>query len=60
MDYVEEVAERDPAPRWIGPAGSTAIEDITPRVIDQLLHHGASPEDAAEQWLTEARAAVGE
>ncbi|MGQ7787250.1 ABC transporter substrate-binding protein [Nesterenkonia sp. K-15-9-6] len=60
VDYVEEVAERDPAPRWIGPAGSTAIEDITPRVIDQLLHHGASPEDAAEQWLTEARAAVGE
>lgn len=57
-DHVEAVAEHDPAPRWIGPAGPTAIEDITPRIIDQLLHHGVSPEHAAEQWLTEARAVV--
>ena len=60
MDYIEEVAERETAQRWIGPAGSTAIEDITPRIIDLLLHQGATPSDAAEQWLDEARAAVGE
>ncbi|GAA1174949.1 ABC transporter substrate-binding protein [Nesterenkonia xinjiangensis] len=60
VDYIEEVAERETAQRWIGPAGSTAIEDITPRIIDLLLHQGVTPSDAAEQWLDEARAAVGE
>ena len=60
VDYIEEVSEQDTEQRWIGPAGSTAIEDITPRIISSLLHEGMSPEDAAEQWIDEARAAVDE
>lgn len=60
VDYVEEVAEADTDQRWIGPAGSTAIEDTTPRIIGSLLHEELSPTDAAQQWLAEARDAVEE
>ncbi len=57
VDYIEDVSSRDTAPRFIGPTGSTTVEEITVRIENALLRD-ASPEEAAAQWIEQAEAAV--
>lgn len=60
VDYIDQVASRDTAPRPIGPTGSTDVEHITSRVTAELLHGRIDPSEAAATWLEESRAAVGQ
>jgi len=59
VDYIELVSSRDTADRFIGPAGSTTVEDTTVRIADSLLRELLTPQEAASQWLEETRSAVG-
>lgn len=58
VDYIQMLSEMDLQPTWIGPAGSTAIEEITPRHQQDVLFGRATPAQAAEAWFQEATAAV--
>ena len=58
VDYIDEISSKDTAPDFIDPPGSTAVEDITVRTVNDLLHDGLSPEDAVDRWLKESLDAV--
>lgn len=58
VEYISALGEMDLKPTWIGPAGSTAVEEITPRHQDSVLFGAATPAEAAEAWHAEATAAV--
>lgn len=58
VEYIDQVASRDTAPRPIGPTGSTDVDSVTSRVTAELLHGRIDPSEAAATWLEEARAAV--
>lgn len=58
VEYISALGEMELKPTWIGPAGSTAVEDITPRHQDSVLFGSATPAEAAEAWHAEATAAV--
>lgn len=57
--YIDEIGRMEFAPTFIGPTGSTAVSEITARINTDVLFKRLTPEKAAEQWLSESRAAIG-
>jgi multiple sugar transport system substrate-binding protein len=57
--YIGEIGTMDFAPTFIGPTGSTAVSEITARVNTDVLFKRLSPGQAADQWLSESKAAIG-
>ncbi|MFE4196354.1 ABC transporter substrate-binding protein [Paenarthrobacter sp. NPDC056912] len=57
--YIDQIGKMDFAPTFIGPTGSTAVSEITARVNTEVLFKRLTPEKAAEQWLSESKAAIG-
>lgn len=60
VEYINSLGDADLKPTWIGPAGSTAIEEITPRMQTEVLFERLTPAKAAEQWMSEAEAAIAQ
>ena len=58
VEYISELGEMELKQTWIGPAGSTAVTEITPRHQNTVLFGSATAQEAAEAWHTEAVAAV--
>ncbi|MGP9536393.1 ABC transporter substrate-binding protein [Brachybacterium sp. AOP43-C2-M15] len=58
VEYISALGEQELKPTWIGPAGSTAVEEITPRHQNDVLFGNATAEQAARSWHDEAVAAV--
>ena len=57
--YIDQIGKMDFAPTFIGPTGSTAVSEITARINTDVLFKRLTPEKAAEQWLSESKAAIG-
>ncbi|CAN7266142.1 ABC transporter substrate-binding protein [Arthrobacter sp. LjRoot14] len=57
--YIDQIGKMDFAPTFIGPTGSTAVAEITARINTDVLFKRLSPEKAAEQWISESKAAIG-
>ncbi|MFJ4208613.1 ABC transporter substrate-binding protein [Paenarthrobacter sp. NPDC089675] len=57
--YIDQIGKMDFAPTYIGPTGSTAVSEITARINTEVLFKRLSPEKAADQWLSESKAAIG-
>ncbi len=57
--YIGEIGKMDFAPTYIGPTGSTAVSEITARINTDVLFKRLTPEKAAEQWISESKAAIG-
>lgn len=57
--YIDQIGKMDFAPTFIGPTGSTAVSEITARINTEVLFKRLSPEKAADQWLSESKAAIG-
>ena len=57
--YVDEIGKLKFAPTFIGPTGSTAVAEITARINTEVLFKRLTPEKAAEQWISESKAAIG-
>lgn len=58
VEYISALGETELQPTWIGPAGSTEVEEITPRHQTSVLFGDATPAEAAAAWHAEATAAV--
>lgn len=58
VEYISALGEMELKPTWIGPAGSTAVEEITPRHQNAVLFGSATAQQAAQDWHDEAVAAV--
>lgn len=58
-EYIDQIGKMDFAPTYIGPTGSTAVSEITARMNTDVLFKRLSPEKAAEQWISESKAAIG-
>lgn len=58
VEYIDSLSAAELKPTWIGPAGSTAIEEITPRMQTEVLFARLTAAKAAEQWMAEAEAAI--
>ncbi|APX33291.1 ABC transporter substrate-binding protein [Brachybacterium sp. P6-10-X1] len=58
VEYISALGEMDLKPTWIGPAGSTEVEEITPRHQNSVLFGDATAQEAAQAWHDEAVAAV--
>jgi multiple sugar transport system substrate-binding protein len=58
-EYINQIGKMDFAPTYIGPTGSTAVSEITARINTDVLFKRLTPEKAAEQWLSESKAAIG-
>jgi multiple sugar transport system substrate-binding protein len=57
--YIDQIGKMDFAPTFIGPTGSTAVSEITARINTDVLFKRITPEQAAEQWINESKAAIG-
>jgi multiple sugar transport system substrate-binding protein len=57
--YIDKVGKMDFAPTFIGPTGSTAVSEITARINTDVLFKRLTPDKAAEQWISESKAAIG-
>lgn len=57
--YIDQIGKMDFAPTFIGPTGSTAVSEITARINTEVLFKRLTPEKAAEQWISESKAAIG-
>ncbi len=57
--YIDEIGKLKFAPTFIGPAGSTAVAEITSRINTEVLFKRLTPEKGAEQWISESKAAIG-
>lgn len=57
--YIDEIGKLKFAPTFIGPTGSTAVSEITARINTEVLFKRLTPEKAAEQWISESKAAIG-
>ncbi len=57
--YIDQIGKMEFAPTFIGPTGSTAVSEITARVNTDVLFKRLTPEKAAEQWISESKAAIG-
>jgi multiple sugar transport system substrate-binding protein len=57
--YIDGIGKTDFAPTFIGPTGSTAVSEITARINTDVLFKRLTPEKAAEQWISESKAAIG-
>lgn len=58
VEYISALGEMELKPTWIGPAGSTAVEEITPRHQNAVLFGDATAQEAAQAWHDDAVAAV--
>lgn len=58
VEYISALGEMELKPTWIGPAGSTAVAEITPRHQNTVLFGSATAQEAAEAWHAEAVAAI--
>ncbi|GAA1489783.1 ABC transporter substrate-binding protein [Brachybacterium sacelli] len=58
VEYISALGEMELKPTWIGPAGSTAVEEITPRHQNAVLFGDATAQEAARAWHDDAVAAV--
>lgn len=58
-EYINQIGKMEFAPTYIGPTGSTAVSEITARINTDVLFKRLTPEKAAEQWLSESKAAIG-
>ena len=58
-EYINQIGKMDFAPTYIGPTGSTAVSEITARINTDVLFKRLTPGKAAEQWLSESKAAIG-
>ena len=58
-EYIDQIGKMDFAPTYIGPTGSTAVSEITARINTDVLFKRLTPEKAADQWLSESKAAIG-
>ena len=58
VEYISALGEMELKDTWVGPAGSTAVEEITPRHQNSVLFGDATAQDAAQAWHDEATAAV--
>ncbi|WP_285320117.1 extracellular solute-binding protein [Pseudarthrobacter sp. lyk4-40-TYG-27] len=58
-DYINQIGKMDFAPTYIGPTGSTAVSEITARINTDVLFKRLAPDKAAEQWISESKAAIG-
>ncbi|NUT70676.1 ABC transporter substrate-binding protein [Pseudarthrobacter sp. C4D7] len=58
-DYIDQIGKMDFAPTYIGPTGSTAVSEITARINTDVLFKRVTPDKAAEQWISESKAAIG-
>ena len=58
-EYIDQIGKMDFAPTYIGPTGSTAVSEITARINTDVLFKRLTPEKAAEQWISESKAAIG-
>ncbi|MFF1827844.1 ABC transporter substrate-binding protein [Paenarthrobacter sp. NPDC058040] len=57
--YIDQIGKMDFAPTYIGPTGSTAVSEITARINTEVLFKRLGPDKAAEQWISESKAAIG-
>jgi multiple sugar transport system substrate-binding protein len=57
--YIDQIGKMEFAPTFIGPTGSTAVSEITARINTEVLFKRLTPEKAAEQWISESKAAIG-
>lgn len=57
--YIDQIGKMDFAPTFIGPTGSTAVSEITARINTDVLFKRLTPDKAAEQWISESKAAIG-
>ena len=60
VEYISALGEMELKQTWIGPAGSTTVEEITPRHQNTVLFGSATAQEAAEAGHAEAVAAVAE
>lgn len=58
VEYISALGAMELKPTWIGPAGSTAVAEITPRHQSTVLFGDATAQEAAQAWHDEAVAAV--
>lgn len=58
-EYINQIGKMDFAPTYIGPTGSTAVSEITARINTDVLFKRVTPDKAAEQWISESKAAIG-
>lgn len=58
VEYISALGEMELKQTWIGPAGSTAVAEITPRHQNTVLFGDATAQEAAQAWHDEAVAAV--
>lgn len=56
--YIDHQSTKDLQQLVIGPAGSTAVADITTRALSEVMFGRTSPSAAAETWMTEAEQAI--
>lgn len=60
VDYIARIGKMTLQPTFIGPTGSTKIQDITNRALSDVLFERKSAADAAKGWLTESKQAIGQ
>lgn len=56
--YIEHQSTKDLQQLVIGPAGSTAVADITTRALSDVMFGRATPAEAARTWMTQAEQAI--
>lgn len=56
--YVGEIGALPLKPTYIGPTGSTAVQDITNRALSDTLFGRKSPAEAAGTWMSESEQAI--
>lgn len=58
VDYIEYQNGKDLEQLVIGPAGSTAVADITTRTLSDVMFGTLTPAEAAASWFEQAEAAI--
>lgn len=56
--YVDYQSKKALQQSIIGPAGSTAVADITKRALTDVVFGRATPQDAAKKWFSESEQAI--
>lgn len=56
--YIDYQSTKELQQLVIGPAGSTAVADITTRALSEVMFDRLSPSAAAESWMSEAEQAI--
>jgi len=60
VDYIARIGKMSLQPTFIGPTGSTKVQDITNRALSDVTFERKSAADAAKAWFTEAKQAIGQ